>query len=80
MRKYKMVTPGVLEVRKNYFIRNAKKCISRYTFTENDLGKPVKVDGVSYLLEGQSDERTFLVKNEHGEYFACPGNMIEKIA
>ena len=75
-----MISSGLLESYKNYFIRNSKKWISRYTFSESDLGTQVKVEDSVYFLEGQCNERTFLVKNVNNEYFSCPANMIQKIA
>jgi hypothetical protein len=79
MRKYKMISSGLLESYRKYFIRNCKKWISRYTFTENDLGVRVKVEASTYYLEGQCTDRNFLIRNEKNEYFSCPGNIIEKI-
>lgn len=79
MRKYKMISAGLLKSYRNYFIRNSKKWISRYTFDDKDLGIPVKVENSIFYLEGQCNDRNFLIRNENNEYFSCPGNMIEKI-
>ena len=70
MRKVINISENMLENYKKYFIRNCAKWISKHEFKGDQLGITVEIESVKYKLEGQANERQYLLKNiETGEFY-----------
>ena len=78
MRRVVNLSESLLENYRKYFKRNSSKWISKHEFKGDQLGIIIEIEGQKYRLEGQVNDRQYLLKNsETGEYYFADAELFK---